>query len=58
MEELDDDFARRLDKRSYSGERFIRVIERSLGRRKNYLHKRIIEKDEEHVRSRSRDKLY
>lgn len=26
LEELDDEFARRLDKRSYSGDRFIRVI--------------------------------
>ena len=26
LEDLDDEFARRLDKRSYSGDRFIRVI--------------------------------
>lgn len=33
LEEIDQDFVSRTDKRSFGGERFVRVIERSLGRR-------------------------
>lgn len=33
LEEIGQDFASRTDKRSFGGERFVRIVERSLGRR-------------------------
>ena len=51
LEELNDEFVRRLDKKSYGGERFVRVIERSLGQRVHELRR-----NDEGRRERGRDR--